>query len=69
MNTTTGMVFEAMASDGTGTVTPMRNSAAFLSQQANTSKYFSGSGQAQTFSKKQKTGDKVAAAPPVPKFA
>jgi hypothetical protein len=50
-------------------VTPMRNSAAFLSQQANTSKYFSGSGQAQTFSKKQKTGDKVAAAPPVPKFA
>ena len=29
-----------MASDGTGTVTPMRNSAAFMAQQANTSKYF-----------------------------
>ncbi len=39
MNSTTGMVFEAMASDGTGTVTPMRNS---VMAQKTQSKYFEG---------------------------
>jgi len=47
-----------MSSDGTGTVTPMRNSAAFQAQQANTSKYFAGQ---QFVQKKQKT---EAMAPP-----
>ena len=48
-----------MASDGTGTVTPLRTSAAV--QNAQQSKYFDG----QKF-KKQKTEDKSMAPPPLP---
>ena len=54
-----------MASDGTGTVTPMRNSAAFQAQQAlaANSKYFAGQ---QFQNKKQKTEDKTMAPPALP---
>jgi U4/U6 small nuclear ribonucleoprotein PRP31 len=61
MNSTSGMVFEAMASDGTGTVTPMRTSAAVLNKPA--SKYFEG----QSFMKKPEDAKKPAV-PAVPKF-
>jgi len=58
MNSTTGMVFEAMASDGTGTVTPVRTSAVVKAA----SKYFEG----QTFFNKKTTekDDKKLMPPP-----
>ena len=52
-----------MASYGTGTVTPMRNSAAFQAQLANSSKYFEGQ---QFVNKKQKTSDKSMGPPALP---
>mmetsp|Transcript_60191 Transcript_60191/g.141728 ORF Transcript_60191/g.141728 Transcript_60191/m.141728 type:complete len:517 (-) Transcript_60191:196-1746(-) len=58
MNSTTGMVFEAMASDGTGTVTPLRTSA--MAQKAS-SKYFEGQN---FFNKKGAKDDKTLMPPP-----
>ncbi|EKX53264.1 hypothetical protein GUITHDRAFT_100970 [Guillardia theta CCMP2712] len=56
-----GMVFQAMASDGTGTVTPLASSKAFMNKAA--SKYFEG----QDFFKKSGKDDKELMPPPLPK--
>ncbi len=58
MNSTTGMVFEAMASDGTGTVTPMRTSAMAIKP---VSKYFEGQA---FFKNKTEKDDKKLMPPP-----
>ena len=63
MNSTTGMVFEAMASDGTGTVTPVRLS----KRQAPTSRYFGSNTAFVSAEKKQKAADTRAMPPPPPR--
>jgi len=62
MNSTTGMVFEAMASDGTGTVTPVRTSKAFIKPD---SKYFDSQN---FFNKKDDKKEEKKQLPAVPKF-
>jgi U4/U6 small nuclear ribonucleoprotein PRP31 len=67
MNSTTGMVFEAMASDGTGTVTPVRLS----KRQAPSSRYFGGNNAFVSAEKKQAAAsgppDARAMPPPAPR--